>query len=34
MKKNNEKPDTLTAGLYITGFIMCGYFIIKFILTL
>jgi hypothetical protein len=34
MKKNYEKPDTLTAGLYIIGFIICGYFIIKAILTL
>lgn len=33
-EKNNDKPDTLTAGLYITGFIICGYFIIKAILTL
>lgn len=34
MKKKNEKPDTLTAGLYITGFIVCGYLIIKLILIL
>jgi hypothetical protein len=34
MEKNNEKPDTLTAGLYITGFIVFGYFVIKLILTL
>ncbi|WP_158024137.1 hypothetical protein [Methanosarcina horonobensis] len=34
MKKNAEKPDTLTAGLYIIGFIICGYFIIKIILAL
>lgn len=34
MKKKNEKPDTLTAGLYIIGFIICGFFIVKVILTL
>jgi hypothetical protein len=34
MEKNDDKPDTLTAGLYITGFIICGYFIIKVILKL
>lgn len=34
MKMNNEKPDTLTAGLYIAGFIISGYFIIKVILAL
>ncbi len=33
MKKKYEKPETLTAGLYIIGFIICGYFIIKAILT-
>lgn len=32
MKKNIEKPDTLTAGLYIAGFIISGYFIIKAII--
>jgi hypothetical protein len=32
--RNIEKPDTLTAGLYVAGFIICGYFIIKAILTL
>lgn len=34
MKKNAEKPDTLTAGLYIMGFLICGYFIIETILRL
>ena len=32
--KNIEKPGTLAAGLYVAGFIICGYFIIKAILTL
>jgi hypothetical protein len=34
MKKNYEKPDTLTAGLYILGFVICGYFIIEAILKI
>jgi hypothetical protein len=34
MKKYAEKPSTLTATLYIICFIMCGYFIIKTILTI
>jgi hypothetical protein len=34
MKKNAEKPDTLTAGLYIMSFVICGYFIIETILRL
>lgn len=34
MTKNAEKPDTLTAGLYVMGFIISGYFIIKIILAL
>lgn len=34
MRKNIEKPDTLTAGLYIAGFIISGYFIIKVVLAL
>ncbi len=34
MEKNNEKPDTLTAGIYVIGFIICGYLIIKAILKL
>ncbi len=33
MKRNYEKPDTLMAGLYTISFIICGYFIIKAILT-
>jgi hypothetical protein len=33
MNKNDEKPDTLTAALYIIGFITCGYFIVRAILT-
>jgi hypothetical protein len=34
MKKYIEKPSTFTAALYLIGFIICGYFIIKAILTL
>lgn len=34
MKKTVEKPDTLTAGLYVTGFIIFGCLIIKVLLTL
>lgn len=34
MKKRYEKPDTLTAGLYIMGFVACGYLIIETILAL
>lgn len=34
MKRSAEKPDTLTAGLYIIGFVMCGYFIVETILKL
>lgn len=33
MKKNSEKPSTLTAALYIIGLIICGYFIVKAIVT-
>jgi hypothetical protein len=33
MIKTDEKPDTLTAALYIIGFITCGYFIVRAILT-
>jgi hypothetical protein len=29
---HDEKPDTLTAALYIIGFILCGYFIITALL--
>ncbi len=32
--KNIEKPDTLKAGLYVAVFIICGYFIIKALITL
>lgn len=34
MTKNAEKPDTMTAGLYVLGFIIVGYFIVKAILAL
>ena len=34
MKNNNEKPGTLTAALYAIGFIICGYIIVKAIITL
>jgi len=34
MKKNNEKPDTLIEGLYVTGFVAFGYFVIKLIFIL
>jgi hypothetical protein len=33
MKKDSEKPSTLTAALYIIGLIICGYFIVKAIVT-
>jgi hypothetical protein len=32
-KTDDEKPGTLTAVLYIIGFIACGYIIVKAILT-
>jgi hypothetical protein len=34
MTKNAEKPDTLTAGLYVLGYIVAGYFIVKAVLAL
>jgi hypothetical protein len=34
MIKNDEKPDTLTTALYILGFIICGYVIVRAILIL
>lgn len=34
MKINYEKTDTMTAGLYVAGFIISGYFIIKVLLAL
>ena len=34
MKKYTEKPGTLTAAIYVIGFIICGYFVIKIIVTL
>lgn len=34
MKRSAEKPDTLRAGLYIIGFVICGYFIVENILKL
>jgi hypothetical protein len=34
MKNNSEKPSTLTAALYVIGLIICGYFIVKAIVTL
>lgn len=34
MKISYEKPDTMTAGLYVAGFVISGYFIIKVILAL
>jgi hypothetical protein len=34
MKNDSEKPGTLTATLYIIGIIICGYFIVKAIVTL
>jgi hypothetical protein len=33
MKEINEKPGTLTATLYVIGFIICGYIIIKVLIT-
>ena len=29
---SNEKPDTLTAALYILTFVLCGYIIIRVII--
>lgn len=34
MKKNSEKPSTLTATLYVIGLIIYGYFIVKAIVKL
>jgi hypothetical protein len=34
MTKNAEKPDTLTAGLYVLGYIISGYLVIKATLAL
>jgi len=34
MIEKDEKPDTLTTSLYIIGFIICGYFIVRAIIIL
>jgi hypothetical protein len=33
MKNDPKKPGTLAAALYIAGLIICGYLIIKIIVT-
>lgn len=33
MKNDSEKPSILIAALYVIGLIICGYFIVKAIVT-
>jgi hypothetical protein len=33
MNNKSEKPGTITAALYVMGLIICGYFIVKAIVT-